>query len=298
MKITILLLLLPCCSPIAATEATRHTVKVDGHAFAVWEKRAENPVRTILLLHGRTWSSIPDFDLVTDKEDLSLMNALTEHGYAVYALDLRGYGGTPRDHTGWLSPNQAARDLASVLKWVTDHDGVDGKPALFGWSFGSTISQLCVQENPDLVSHLVLYGYWFDPDMTLPELPDPNKLERKPATVEAAASDFIVPGSISKEAVDAYVKACLAADPARVDVRRSHQFNALDPALIKVPTLVIHGEHDPYAKPQPHARLFTRLGSVDKRWVVIADGDHAAHLEKSRDRFIEALIGFLGPSKK
>ena len=296
MTIVHLLPFIFCWSLTADNAATRHTVEVEGHSFAVWEKRAAKPVRTILLLHGRTWSSIPDFDLVTDKEDLSLMNALTEHGYAVYALDLRGYGGTPRDQTGWLSPNKAARDLAAVLKWVTANDGLDGKPALFGWSFGSTISHLCVQNNPDLVSHLVLYGYWFDPDITLPETPDPTVLERKPATAKAAASDFIVPGSISEEAVSAYVKACLAADPARVDVRRVHQFNALDPALIKVPTLVIQGEHDPYAKTQAHARLFTRLGSTDKRWVVIANGDHAAHLEKPRDRFIEALVGFLGPS--
>jgi hypothetical protein len=46
-----------------------HTVTVDGHPMAVWEKSPPQARGTIVLLHGRTWSSLPDFDLQVKGED-------------------------------------------------------------------------------------------------------------------------------------------------------------------------------------------------------------------------------------
>ncbi len=65
-------------------ELVRHTVDSDGHPMAVWEKSAEEPRGAVLLLHGRTWSALPDFDLQVECEDLSLMDGLVEQGYATY----------------------------------------------------------------------------------------------------------------------------------------------------------------------------------------------------------------------
>jgi transposase-like protein len=33
---------------------------------------------------------------------MSILQAFADQGYAAYAIDLRGYGETPRDATGWL----------------------------------------------------------------------------------------------------------------------------------------------------------------------------------------------------
>ena len=117
-------------------------------------------------------------------------------------------------------------------------------------------------------------------------------------TAEAAASDFITPGSISQKAVDAYVAQSLAADPVRVDVRHADQYNALDATRINVPTLVIAGEHDPLAPAASQAKLVTRLATGHKQWVTVPGGDHAAFLESPRAYFIHELVGFLqGVSK-
>jgi len=272
---------------------TPHTVMVDGHPLAVWEKRQPNVAGAILLVHGRTWSSVPDFDLQVDGENLSLMDALAREGFATYAVDLRGYGGTPRDQSGWLTPQRAADDVAAILKWIDDREHLEIKPALLGWSMGSMISQLCAQQFGDRLSTLILYGYPGDSDLRIEKRPTPPAPARKKNTAEAAASDFITPNSISKHAVEMYVQAALASDPVRVDVTAMHEYNELDPSKVKVPTLLLQGQFDPYAKSDAHARFFAQLGHADRAWVVLPGGDHAAHLEAPAARFVHTVVSFL-----
>jgi len=273
------------------TDAVRHTVTSDGHPLAVWEKRPTAPGAAILLLHGRTWSALPDFDLQAPGENLSLMDALVARGYATYALDQRGYGATPRDDTGWLTPDRAVADLAGVLRWIRDRE--PGLPVhLLGWSQGSRVGQLTAQRHAELIDRLVLFGYPPTPS-NLPPDTLPGVPPRRQNTAEAAASDFITEGAISRSAVEAYVRAALASDPIRVDWAGREQWNALDAAAVTVPTLVIHGEHDPIARPDGQAALFEGLGTSDKAWVVVPGGDHAVLLERPRGYFIDAVDTFL-----
>ena len=271
----------------------KHVVMSAGHPLAVWEKRAARPTRAIVLLHGRTWSSIPDFDLQVSGERRSLMDALVAKGYAVYALDLRGYGATPRDASGWNSPNRAADDLAVTLAWVAANAGVPGKPILFGWSNGATVAQLCAQRHPERISDLILFGYWKDPDSTIGPAADTIKPAREKTTAEAAASDFVAPNAISRRAVQAYVAAALKADPVRSDWRRLDEYNALDPQRVLVPTLLLQGELDPLAPTDAQARFFSRIRTPDRQWVVIAGGDHAALLEDMQPAFVAAMVSFI-----
>ena len=158
---------------------------------------------------------------------------------------------------------------------------------------GSTISQLMVQRYPGLVSSLTMFGYWRDVNGTLPaDEPDIVPL-RETNIAEAAASDFITPGSISQNAIDAYLAAALAAGPVRVDVRRGDEYNALDVAKITIPTLVIAGEFDPLVEPTNQAKLFVSLATGHKQYVSIPGGDHAALLERPRDYFIHEIVAFL-----
>jgi pimeloyl-ACP methyl ester carboxylesterase len=276
-----------------AAERIRHTVDVDGHPVALWEKSATDAGEAILLVHGRTWSAVPDFDLQVEGEDLSLMDGLVEHGYAVFAVDLRGYGGTPRDESGWLTPQRAALDLAAVLEWIAERKDWRKEPHLFGWSMGSTNSLLMAQTHPDLISSLTLFGYWHDLDGEMPA-DEPGITPQKMAnTAEAAASDFITPGSISRTAIDAYVAMAMEADPVKTDLRNFDHYNALDPSRVTTPTLVIQGEHDPIAPTDRQAKLYTRIGSGHKQWVTVPGGDHAAFLEAPRSYFLHALVSFL-----
>ena len=155
-----LALLLPLAVQAAeGISLQRHAVVVDGHPFAVWSKTPARPEAVMLLIHGRTWSTRPDFDLQVPGEDLSLMDGLAGMGVAAYGLDLRGYGETPRDASGWLTPDRAALDVAEVLGWLARRHPELPRPYLFGWSYGSTVSQLVGQRRPLSMSGLILFGY-------------------------------------------------------------------------------------------------------------------------------------------
>ncbi|MCC3860386.1 alpha/beta hydrolase [Pseudemcibacter aquimaris] len=294
MKLLRILLILPFLitySAVAADYAKKHTVMADGHPIAVWEKSVDNPKGVILLHHGRTWSSLPDFDLQVDGEDLSLMDGFNERGYSVWAMDARGYGETPRDDTGWNTPNRSSKDISLVIKWLKDRTGDDIH--LWGWSMGSMLGHLSAQQYPDNIKSLTLFGYPFPLGATYPEDIPGTEPPREKTTAEAAASDFIVPGSISQKAIDEYVRHSLEADPVRMDWHYQHQYNQVDGTKLPMPVLLLDGEHDPLTHDDAHADLFLKLPNAHKQWVVLKGGDHAALLEKSRNRLIDASVNFM-----
>jgi alpha-beta hydrolase superfamily lysophospholipase len=270
----------------------KHTVLSDGHPVAVWEKKAENPKGLILFVHGRTWRGVPDLDLQVDGENLSLMDGMVEQGYTTFAIDLRGYGETPRDSTQWATPNVASKDILNVLNWIYVQND-NSKVHLFGWSMGSTLSLLATQQNANKIASLTVFGYWQDLDYKIPESPSDIKLQKSINTAENAASDFITPGSISQKAIETYVKMALESDPIRVDWKNENEYNDIDPSLITAPVLILQGEFDPVSPTTNQAKLFTRLKSSDKSWVVISGGDHAAFMEAPRKHFIYSFRAFI-----
>mgnify|MGYP002633611666 FL=1 len=280
----------------AGEYASKHTVLADGHPIAVWEKSVKNPKGYILLHHGRTWSSLPDFDLQVNGEEKSLMDGFNEMGYSVWAMDARGYGATPRDQTLWNTPNRAAKDVSIVLKWLYEKNGE--KTHLWGWSMGSMIGQLTAQLYPDYIESLTLFGYPLTLGFVYPEDNQTSAPPRIPTTAKAAAEDFIVEGSISQNAIDQYVKQALKADPVRADWNNQHQYNQLDATKVTMPVLLMQGEFDPLAHTDMHAKAFSHFANPNKQWVVLAGGDHASLLETPRERMIASTIGFIEWLKK
>ena len=79
----------------------------------------------------------------------------------------------------------------------------------------------------------------------------------------------------------------------RTDWRRLEQYNAIDPAKVSTPTLLIQGELDPLAPTATQAALFSRLGTADREWIVMAGGDHASLIENMQPAFVAAVVNFL-----
>jgi pimeloyl-ACP methyl ester carboxylesterase len=271
----------------------RFTVQSDGHPMAVWARRPPSPVGVILLVHGRTWSSRPDFDLQVPGLQRSVMTSLAGRGFAAYAVDLRGYGETPRDASGWLTPRRSAADILNILAWVAGEHPTLDRPALVGWSRGAALSMLAAGISPERLSALVLFGFVFDPDLSFADTPAPAKPLRLRNTAAAAASDFISPAVTPRAVVQAFVTQALRSDPIAVDLRNDAEFNLLEPSRITMPTLVIFGERDINAPPEERAKFFARLGTRDKRLVMLPGADHAAQLENTHDAWIAAVVDFV-----
>ena len=287
-------LLITAAAPVSAAPRPLEqlTVTAEGHPLRVWARRAAKPKGAVLFVHGRTWSARPNFDLVTPSGSMSILQAFADRGYAAYAIDLRGYGQTPRDASGWLSPNHAAADVQAALDWINRREGT--KPALVGYSRGSQVSLLTAQTYPQSLSLVVLYGYPGDPDLKMPPQPATPPVLRAPTTLAAARSDFIVPGAARPDVVDAYAKAAVAADPVRTDWGHEDEFNVLNPKKITVPLMLLQGAADPVVRPAGSARLFTGLGHDSRAWVVLPGSDHAAHLEdRTHGAWIGAIVDFI-----
>ena len=280
------------------SQQAAHQVLSGDHPIAVWEKSPGAPIASIVLVHGRTWSGRPDFDLQVPGEQLSLMDGLVAAGFATYAIDLRGYGATPRDASGWLTPNQAAVDLAQVLAWVDQQHPSLGKPHLFGWSYGALVSQLTVQQQPNLAQTLTLFGYPLRPGISGAGLPGPKVPPAKANTALNAASDFIVPGTISNAGIEGFVEAALQADPIRTDWRELQQWQNLHPHRVAIPTLLLEAEFDPLARDEVHAEFFSQLKVSDKQWTRLPGGDHAAFMETPRAAFLEIMVTFMQRPRK
>lgn len=288
MKLATALSLWLLASSSLAAPPQRHSVNVDGFALTVWEKSARNPRAAILLVHGRTWSALPNFDL--QAAERSVMDRLASSGYAAYAIDLRGYGATPRDSTGWLTPTRAADDVAAVLRWIARQRPLPSPPALLGYSRGAHVALFVAQRNPEILSSVVLYALpGVGPIAATTPPPEPP---RRPTTRTAAAEDFITPRAASREVIEAYVSQAVAANPVRVDWREENEF-VFDPGKVAVPTLLLYGANDPLLDESKSA-FFAALATRDRAFVVLPDSDHAAHVENSHAAWVRAVDLFVG----
>jgi pimeloyl-ACP methyl ester carboxylesterase len=311
----------------------------DGHPLAVYGINSTDPIQSnesnrrnltpILLLHGRTWSSVPVYHLLggpsykaTGVESRSLMEALLERGLQPYAMDFRGFGGTPQDDSGHVEPSRCVEDTKCVLKWIAQRHGIeetmpaDTKPALLGWSQGALIAQLVAQKtNRRYLSKLILYASIYDPLYRYPRDPlyragdDSNTTTTTTSTAttstiimnhyDSAIEDFTVEGTIPPDSARKFAEAALLSDPIKAIWKHTYQFNNIDPARVQVPCLVVAGDQDPYAPMHVQENLFCNLGrDSDRTWSILSGCDHAVHLLDGRFRLINILVSFINNDKR
>lgn len=278
----------------APADPERLTVQSDGHPLAVWARRPAQPKGAVLFVHGRTWSGRPDFDLQVPGLRRSVLQAFASQGFAAYAVDLRGYGATPRDSTNFLTPRRGAADISNVLAWIAKQHPSLPKATLVGWSRGAAMSGMVAVTTPGLLSNLVLFGFAFDPDLAFAEL-DESELKPDLAknTKEAAASDFISPKVTPRAVIDAFVAQAMKADPILADLKNDGEFNDFKPALLGTPTLILFGSEDPGVSAIDAGKLLASMQVTDKQIVVLPGADHAAHIEDTHDAWVAAIINFI-----
>jgi pimeloyl-ACP methyl ester carboxylesterase len=277
---------------VAEVSAIEHTIAGPHGRLAALEKWTDNRATrpAILLVHGATFSSRPDFDLRI--RDYSLMEFFAQHGFDVWALDIHGYGHSEKPSTDGSDTESATQDVEATVETMRKERGIR-QIDLFGWSWGTQVAGLYASRHPDAVRRLVLYAPFWKGRPEWPERPLPTEPTKN--NVPPDMSDFIA-GEGETDVMEAYARSIVETDPRSPNGVRGDLYRKLpllDPAAIRVPTLIIRGEKDPISLESDLLPFFAALGTHDKSYVELPHGGHAVMLEKRHHTFQHAVLSFL-----
>lgn len=301
----------------------RITSSVDPYISLFIRERKPSNVRQgtvpLLLVHGAT---IPSVLWDNPLAKWSWMDRLADDGFHVFAVDLRGYGGSsrpdcfalPADET---SPYARAIDvLPDVIDTITHIEKLTGSPEidLLGGSWGSIICGQLVAENPSVnIRRLVLYAPLYSETNTRPVWLNGtgetllgayrnvsfNELKQR-WDAEIPVEDKSL--WRSNGVLEALVESCTKCDAPTFQVPNGtildlHEvyagrplYNASD---ITIPTLLLRGSADPTSTHGDASRLFDRIGAAVKRYTIVGNGAHFMIAENKIAEVHAVVSGFL-----
>ena len=293
-------------APVASADDIRYEAAVyplerNGYAIHLDRMVVEgtNPDRQILLVHGLTYSS-HEFDV--DYEDYSLVRRLAREGYAVWRMDVTGYGQSEEIEDGFLPDSDyAAEDISAAVEAIVAASGAE-KVDVLGWSWGTITTGRFAARHPEHLGRLVLYA----PILTgigEAEVTEPfhhNMWEDAVGDFQRDQSGAIDYATVDPVVVAMFCSGCWRYDGdaspngGRRDACVSPSQDMFELSAITVPTLMICGDRDPYLDMDRIAAGVDELpeGSALE---VIEGASHIAYLEKPHHRaFQDALVRFLG----
>jgi pimeloyl-ACP methyl ester carboxylesterase len=281
------------------------------------------PERTIVMVHGATFSSGSLYDVPFN--GMSFIDFLAAAGYDVYALDVRGNGLStrplemeqPAGESGPLvNTDTGVSDLGAVIDHVLDMQALTNV-CVFGMSWGGTVAGAYTSRHNDKMHKLVLLAPQWSSDRPIPIDPggplDAYRLvpvreskARWLGTAPERARASLVPEGWFEQWADF----TLAEDPWSRE-RTPDRLRATngpiqdirdywragrkyyEPARIRVPVLLVHGEWDIDVPIGLAQALFLELENAPYRqWVEIGEATHLVLMEKNRLLAFEAVRNF------
>ncbi|MGA2936953.1 MAG: alpha/beta hydrolase [Syntrophobacteraceae bacterium] len=299
------LCMLASVSPVAAQDISgvEHWVDNAGIKIYVWEKHigdhAGKPV--VVLAHGSATAGRESFDLqVPGLPTYSLMDVLARQGFDVFALDTRGFGRSTRPE-GHMTTLEASQDLNAVVDYVLKLRGIQ-KVNLLGWSWGTQYGGMFVMAHPEKVSKYVSYAQMHvnSPDIAR-RRPMIQTYREKPYIVIPEAgwkprfTSMTPPEASDPEVGDAFAKAATKVElktPTGPQLDMVTIMPMINPRLMPVPVMIIHGEYDDVADLKGLLPFFEQLPNPYKRYVVIPKSGHMMHLQRNHRLFQHEVISF------
>ncbi|MBR0367385.1 MAG: alpha/beta fold hydrolase [Clostridia bacterium] len=245
--------------------------------------RGSAPRRNILLTHGVTYSS-HEFDI--DYEDYSLVRFLARNGYAVWRLDIAGFGQSGDVEDGFMPDSDyAAEDIAAAVEAICHETGRD-RLDLLGWSWGTVTASRFAIRHPEYVERLVLYAPILS-GIGAYEVTEPfhhNTWEHAADDFQRDADGHIDPAITDPLVVELFCSGSWHYDKeyspngGRRDICVDASESLIDLSAIAVPTLVICGDSDPYLD---YARIESAAEALPEgsRVEIIPGGAHVLMYE-------------------
>ena len=275
--------------------------------------------RIVLFVHGATFPVAAAFD--ADLPGGSWMQNIAERGFDVYAVDVRGYGGSTRpaamDQEPAANPpfavtRDAVHDVSAAVEFILKRRGA-ARLNVIGWSWGTTTMATYAAENPAKVVKLVLFGpvwlaargpqyqgsYRTGTREACARRPPPEfRQERLEEISPTGWYDKWWPILQSTDPVGAKRTPPVIRVPNGVFKDLTEYWAAnkpfYDPADIRAPTLLAVGEWDVTTPPAGAQELFEKLtGARDRRLLLLSEGSHQMALEKNRMHLLRAVQSFL-----
>jgi alpha-beta hydrolase superfamily lysophospholipase len=226
-----------------------------------------------------------------------LADALTGHGYAVFALDHRGHGRSPgrRGHVErW---DDYLGDVGALLQMARL-----AEPALplflFGHSLGGLIVlSYAIQHGeglsgviasapllaPAKVSPVLVYAARIlssiKPDFGMDTGVDASTISRDPAEVQRYANDPLVHSQATARF--------------GTEVEKAQAWTQAHAGELRVPVLIYHGDADPLVPIAGSRTFFANLTVADKQLIEWPGGYHESHNDLDRKAVFVALLAWL-----
>lgn len=280
-----------------------HRIEHGSISLFVWEKCGKNfsdkPI--VVLAHGSATAGKESFDLqVPGKPTYSLMDFLAKEGFDVFALDVRGFGRSTHPELR-MTTAEAAEDLNAVVDYVLKLRG--GRTVnLLCWSWATQYGGMFIMSHPEKIAKYVSYAQM--------HLDSPDLAKRRPKIDFFRKKQYItIPEALWKprfysmtpadvndaEVVDCFAKAAVSIEtktPTGPQLDMVTIMPLVNPRLIPVPTMMIHGEYDDVADLDGLLPFFKQLPNPYKRYVVIPDSGHMMHLQKGHLLFQHEISNF------
>src|SRR4051812_24610740 len=282
-----------------------HWTTSNGRKLFMVEKRsvAPGPIKgTVLLVHGSSMGSQGlDLDIPGDP-DASLLDWLACRGFDVWRLDFIGYGRSdkPADHLATVA--QGVPDLLAASDYIMKTRN-SGPLMLIGFSSGALRAALFAQKHPDRVKRLGLDAMVYTGKGSPTLIKRAQKLAEWKSSVTRPIDPAFLLSTMTRDHSETamesrkkpYVDAILAIEttvPNGTYIDMCKNLPVCDPKEIKVPTIILRGQHDGIATDEDLMDFFLKLPNPDKEYVMMPGIAHAAATSKNYLRFYDGAYTF------
>jgi pimeloyl-ACP methyl ester carboxylesterase len=300
--------------PPGDIERQSFKVPAAGGVLSVFSVRPASHPRgpALLFVHGKTFPSVPDFDLQVPgaAHTHSYMEYLARRGVHCWSFDHRGFGESWKPAEGSLFTSRVrARDLLAVLPTVRRLS--PGPLTIAGLSLGCATIAAALARDPGIAERIILLGPSGWRRLGTRDARSDWLASRANAGLQRSSyvtADFPSlekrlwvgeEARVSRAAFENFVHRAIAANPAGPADRVTALVSSIVPFFrspaIAVPVLAVRGDDDTLATQEDLAavRRFVDPSRLSTR--VFAGRKHDLHLYNEREDVFESILDFVRP---